>query len=184
MMSAPRIYATPSPEQLEELNGLAKHPRTPRSSLWRIQIVLMSADKIPASKIQSITRRTMKTILKTIHNFNQNGLDAVFEFQHLGRVSAFTPSMEAFTLELIRGEHPQTASRITETINQVFAKQLTTSLELGCIYYHLRRMGLTWQRSRYIPKGKADPVVKEEIIGRLDDLKKSRRRSDGITILG
>ena len=172
-MASPRIYATPSPEQLEELKALAKHPRTPRSSLWRIQIILISADKVPAAKIQSITNRTMKTILKTIHNFNINGLDAVFEFEHLGRVSAFTPSMETFTLELIRGEHPQTARSITETINQVFAGQLTDPLELGCIYYHLQRMGLSWQGSRYVPKGKADPLVKAEIIGRLADSKKS-----------
>lgn len=171
-MATPRIFATPSPEQLEELKDLAKHPRTPRSSYWRIQIILMSADKIPTKKIQSISRRTMKTVLKTIHNFNQNGLEAVFEFEHLGRVPAFTLSMETFTIGLVNSEYPQTVSSITETINQVFSKELTNPLELGCVYYHLRRMGLSWQRSRYVPKGKADPVLKAEIINDLNDLKK------------
>lgn len=173
-MATPRIYAIPTHEQLEELQDLAVHPRTPRSSLWRIQIILMSADKIQTAKIQSITRRTMKTILKTIHNFNQNGLSAVFEADHLGRVAAFTPSMETFTLELIRGEYPQTATSITETINQVFAQELTKPLQLSCVYYHLRCMGLSWQRSRYVPKGKADPEIKAALKGTLEDLKKKR----------
>jgi transposase len=176
-MATPRIYATPTPDQLEELKDLADHPRTPRSSLWRIQIIIMSADKIQTSKIQSITRKTMKTILKIIHAFNQNGLSAVFEADHLGRIAAFTPSMETFTLELIRGEYPQTATSITETLNQVFAQQLTQPLQLSCVYYHLRRMGLSWQRSRYVPKGKADPETKAALIGRLDDLKKKRVKS-------
>jgi transposase len=175
-MATARIFAKATPEQRQELNDLERHPRTPRSALWRIQIITLSLNNISATEIEKITSRTMKTVLRIIHGFNANGLEALFERDHLGRTARFTQEMEHFVLELVRGEHPQNAVSLTETINQVFSTQLKTPLTLDCVYYHLRRMGLSWQRSRYVPKGQADAAYKAQETQRLNALKKGRSR--------
>jgi hypothetical protein len=108
-MATARIFAKATPEQRQELYDLERHPRTPKSALWRIQIITLSLNNISATEIEKITRHTMKTVLRIIHGFNANGLEALFERDHLGRTARFTQEMENFVLELVRGELPQNA---------------------------------------------------------------------------
>jgi transposase len=175
-MATARIFAEATPEQRQELYDLERHPRTPKSALWRIQIITLSLNNISATEIKKITRHTMKTVLRIIHGFNANGLEAQFERDHLGRTARFTQEMENFVLELVRGELPKNAVSITETVNQVFSNKLKTPLTLDCVYYHLQRMGLSWQRSRYVPKGQADADDKAQEVQKLNELKKWRSR--------
>ncbi len=45
-------------------------------------------------------------------------------------------------------------------------------LSTHTVYYHLKKMGLTWQRSRHVPGGSPDPVVAAETVELLDGLKR------------
>jgi transposase len=161
-------------EEENELHGLEQDPHTPREALKRIKILLLSIAGRSPTFIAEIIGCNPNTAYKSIHEFNKNGVASIFSKERPVRSPMFTLEIEVFVTELVSSETEGWNTRIiAEKINEKFKGQLPAPLKVPTVYANLRRMGLTWQRSRFIPAvHKRDPIVYEETKTRINGLKR------------
>lgn len=175
MAGSPSLFVYLSPEERQELLDLERHPRTPLATRRRIGVVLLSDDNREVKDIIKISRLSRATVYTLLKRFKLERLNALFDQPHPGRLAAFTDAMRDRVLEWVRSEdRGYNTAEITIELNTVFADKLARPLGRAAVYYHLRRMGLTWQRSRYVPGGTPDPVLAAETVELLDGLKRGR----------
>jgi transposase len=165
MPRPPLVFVNMKLAQENELRDLRKDPYTPRETLKRIDILLFSITGQGPASIAELVGSHLDTVYKSIHDFNAVGVNSVFGKERPVRKPTFTLEIEDFVTQLVSSKTDGWNARtITEKINEKFSDQLPAPLKVPTVYANLRRMGLTWQRSRFIPAVyKQDPVVYQKI---------------------
>ena len=110
-----------------------------------------------------------KCVRNTIHAYHAGGLDALKERVHPGRSSRLTPGIiAALRIEIDRGDRVWSSRTLVEYVNTHFG----VSIERTAMRTQLHNHGLSWQRTRQVVAGSADPEEKAEFKTLLEDVKK------------
>ena len=154
----------------------------------RLRHLLISADALPCERkryfalwhvgqgdsalhIERLGIMNADSVRKTIHDYRRGGLDALKEREHPGRQSVLTDAIRAdLRSRLASDERVWNAGSLVEHLQEHFGVTLSrTALRNG-----LRQMGMSWQRTRYVVAGQADPAEKEAFKADLESVKRGR----------
>lgn len=109
------------------------------------------------------------SVRKTIHAYQEGGLDALKERVHPGRSSVLTPDIRAeIRSRLTSDERVWNSSSLVEHVREQFG----VTVGRTALRDQLRQMGMSWQRTRYVVAGQADPAEKEMFTTDLESVKR------------
>lgn len=108
-------------------------------------------------------------VKRTIHLYKKGGLDALKERVHPGRVSRFTPEI-AEDVRVLLSEGDRTWN--TRTLSDHIQKTYGVTLKRSALNMQLHRLNMSWQRTRHVVAGEADPQEKQKFKENLEDVKK------------
>lgn len=160
-----------SDEERRGLHDLLRHPRTPPRTRDRIHLVLQSDDNRTPDQIARASHLSRASVYNVLNRFLHRRLEGLFDLERRGRVPILTPQMQARVLELARDEAEGHNAR---TIAEILEREFGVKVPRTTLGDHLRRLGLSWQRSRYVPGGEPDPELMAETVSRLDGLKRGQ----------
>lgn len=111
------------------------------------------------------------SVRKTIHAYRAGGLDALRERVHPGRSSVVTDEVRAdLNRQLTGDERVWNSRRLVEYLQEHHGVIIGRT----ALRDQLRQMGMSWQRTRYVVAGEADPVEKAAFSTDLESLKGGR----------
>lgn len=108
-------------------------------------------------------------VRRTIHLYQQGGLDALKERVHPGRSSRLVPEA-AEDLRSLLAQHDRTWN--TRTLSEYLQEKHGISLKRTALNVQLHRHNMSWQRTRQVVAGQADPQEKQEFKENLEVVKK------------
>lgn len=109
------------------------------------------------------------SVRKTIHAYRTGGLSALEERVHPGRTSVLTDEIRADLISRLTTDgRVWHAGSLVEHLRERFG----VTLGRTALRDQLRQMGMSWQRTRYVVAGQADPVEKEAFKTDLESIKR------------
>ena len=109
------------------------------------------------------------SVRQIIHTYRKGGLNALKERVHPGRTSLLTPEiLTAIQHEIDQGQQTWNSRTLAEYISEKFGVTLGRTALRG----QLHHLGMSWQRTRYVVAGQADPQEKEAFKTDLEAVKK------------
>jgi len=94
-----------------------------------------------------------RTVKATVARYRRQGEAGLADQPHPGRASAWTPTIEQFVRDCLAQDRAWTCNQLSEAIQESFQ----VSLQREALRLQLKRMGSSWQRTRYVPAKEADP---------------------------
>lgn len=124
-----------------------------------------------ALQIEALGLLSADRVYRTIRLYQQGGLDALKERVHPGRQSRLTPEILVdVRAQLESGERTWTSRTLAEYI----AQKHGVTIGRTALRAQLRAAGMSWQRTRYVVAGQADPEQKAAFRDDLEVVKKGR----------
>lgn len=112
---------------------------------------------------------TSPRVRRVIHLYRQGGLDALKERVHPGRASRLTPEV-AEDVRLLLAQDDRTWN--TDTLSKYLHDKHGVTLKRSALNTQLHRLNLSWQRTRHVVAGEADPQEKQDFKADLEVVKK------------
>ena len=137
-------------------------------ALWHAHQGL-SSYQIAAMGIMTASR-----VRHAITTYRQGGLDALSERVHPGRQRRLTPAAAQDLQELLARDD---RTWNTQTLAEYLQDTHDITLSRSAVNAQLHRLNLTWQRTRQVVAGQADPEEKAAFKGDLDVVKKGRSQA-------
>ncbi|CAM3712823.1 winged helix-turn-helix domain-containing protein [Deinococcus saxicola] len=120
-------------------------------ALWHAHLGLSSYE------IAALGIMTSISVRKTIHLYRQEGLGALKERVHPGRTSVLTPEIMADLAQQIQsGQQTWTSRSLVVYVNERYGVTISRT----AMRTQLHHAGLSWQRTRLVVAGQADPETK------------------------
>ena len=122
-----------------------------------------------AQRIEDMGIMNAESTRKTIHLYRQAGLDALKERVHPGRTSVLTPDIMADVIEQVKtGQQTWNSRTLVAYVNKTHHVQI----ERTALRAQLKHAHLSWQRTRLVVAGQADPTQKAAFKSDLETVKK------------
>lgn len=116
---------------------------------------------------------TSPRVRRVIALYKSGGLDALKERVHPGRTSRLTPEIaEELCMLLAQNERTWNARTLSEYLQEKHG----ITLKRSALSVQLHHLNMSWQRTRHVVAGQADPQEKQEFKAVLEDVKKGPRR--------
>ena len=114
---------------------------------------------------------TSPRVRHVINSYRIGGLDALKERVHPGRQSLFTPEVAQDLRDLLQKDDRTWNTRtLADYLRETHGIQLSRSAVRSQLHHH----GLSWQRTRHVVAGQADPDEKAAFKDDLDAVKRGR----------
>lgn len=124
-------------------------------------------------KIAEMGMMSTNAVRRTIHLYREGGLEALKERDHPGRASRLTPEVAQDVVQLLaQNDRTWNARTLSDHLEQEYGIVLKRS----ALTTQLHHLNLTWQRTRYVVAGQADPTEKAEFKAQLETVKKGLNR--------
>jgi transposase len=114
---------------------------------------------------------TAPRVRRILHLYQQSGLNALEERVHPGRQSRLTPEILADVRERLESGERTWNSR---TLAEYIAQKHNVTIGRTALRDQLRAAGMSWQRTRYVVAGQADPEQKAAFRDDREAVKKGR----------
>lgn len=152
----------------------------------RLQQLLFAADVLPCERkryfalwhahqglssyqIEAMGIMTATRVRRVITLYCEGGLDALKERIHPGRQSQITPEIGEDLKRLIAQDDQVWTAK---TVGEYLVREHGVHLKHAAITNQLHKLGLSWQRTRYVVAGQADPEEKAKFRENLEVVKK------------
>ncbi len=156
-------------EQRHELRERTRRAGLAPSTRDRLEMVRLSDAGWSVPRIARHLGRHEHTVRPWIKAFLAGGFDALPNKPRGGKVSVLTAAMlESVRAEVARGERTWTAAQLADWI----ADHHGVRLSADRVRIHLRRAGISWQRTSRTLRHKQDPAEVAEREAVLTDLAK------------
>jgi transposase len=156
-------------EQRAELRQRTRQRDLAPSTRDRLEMVRLADAGWSAPRIARHLGQHEQTVRTWLKAFLDRGFDALPNNPRGGKSSALTPAiLDAVRVELAKAERTWSAAQLTDWI----AEHHDVHLSVDRVRRHLRRAGLSWQRTSRSLKHKQDPTEVAERQAVLDDLAK------------
>ncbi len=112
---------------------------------------------------------TSPRVRRVIALYRKGGLDALKERVHPGRTSRFTPEI-AQDVRTLLAQGDRTWN--TRTLSEYLQDRHGVTLKRSALNAQLHRLNTSWQRTRLVVAGEADPQEKQDFEDTLEVAKK------------
>lgn len=119
----------------------------------RITALLMSHAGNSITQIEKSGVLTRKSIGILLTRFEEMGLQAVQDWDRPGRASIVTEDIKRFIARKISDD---TTAWNACTLSEAIQEEKGVEIQSWALIAQLKKMGLKWQRSRYVVSGKKD----------------------------
>jgi putative transposase len=162
-------HVTLTDEQRAELRQRTRQRSLAPSTRDRLEMVCLADAGWSAPRIARHLGQHEQTVRSWLKAFLERGFEALVNKPRGGKSSTLTPTiLDAVRAELAKAERTWTAAQLTDWI----AQHHDVHLSVDRVRRHLRRAGLSWQRTSRSLKHKQDPTEVAERQAVLDDLAK------------
>jgi transposase len=162
-------HVTLTNAQRTELRQRTRQRGLAPSTRDRLEMVRLADAGWSAPRIARHLGQHEQTVRTWLKAFLDRGFDALVNKPRGGKHSALTPAiLDAVRAEIAQGERTWTAAQLTDWI----AAHHGVRLSVDRVRRHLRRAGLSWQRTSRSLKHKPDPAEVAERQAVLTDLAK------------
>lgn len=163
-------------------------PQVPEEDVARLRKRLIDRDVLPCerkrylalwhmqqgattSEVERFGLMSADRVSRIVKLYRAGGLDALKERVHPGHRSRITPEIAAaIRAEIEKDEQVWDSLSLVGFVQERFGVEIKRT----ALRAQLKKMGLSWQRTRYVVAGQADPQEKAEFKADLASLKKGR----------
>ena len=126
-----------------------------------------------AGEVEALGIMNADSVRRNLKLFLQGGFDALKERVHPGQASVITPAVQQIIRDLVQqDDRVWTATTLSEELAEHHGVQIGRSGLSG----QIKKMGLSYQRTRYVVAGQADEQEKDELKRDLEALKGGQRQ--------
>src|SRR5215204_2753613 len=160
-------------EEDAQLREIEQDPYLKPKVRLRAQVLRLSNRGSNMEKIASYTGRSAASIARDFDRWTERGLEGLADGAAPGNPPRITRQMDAFMEEKLSEERTWNAMQLAEMLKEEFG--LVVSQE--AVRQHLRSMGYSWKRTRYVPNKAPDPEQERQAREELEALKRGRTKA-------
>ena len=136
----------------------------------RAQVLRLSHRGSNLQTVSAYTGRSRASVGRDLDRFEERGFEGLFDGTAPGNPPRITEEMRTFMEEKLSEERTWNAAQLAEVLREGFGVEVTPE----AVRQHLRSMGYTWKRTRYVPNKPPDPEQEREAREELEGLKRGR----------
>ncbi len=139
----------------------------------RAQVLRLSNRGSNMEKIASYTGRSPASVARDFDRWTERGLEGLADGRAPGNRPRITGKMKAYMEERLSEERTWNAAQLAEALKEGFGLVVTPE----AVRQHLRSMGYSWKRTRYVPNKPPNPEQEREATEELEALKRGRPKA-------
>lgn len=137
----------------------------------RAQVLRLSHRGSNIQAISAYTGRSRASVGRDLDRFKERGFEGLFDGAAPGNPPRITEEVRTFMEgKLLSEERTWNATQLAEVLREGFGVEVTPE----AVRQHLRSMGYSWKRTRYVPNKAPDPEQEREAREGLEGLKRGR----------
>jgi transposase len=138
----------------------------------RAQVLRLSHRGSNIQTISAYTGRSRASVGRDLDRWEERGLEGLFDGAAPGNSPRITEEVRTFMEGKLCEERTWNATQLAEVLREGFGVEVTPE----AVRQHLRSMGYSWKRTRYVPNKAPDPEQEREAREELEGLKRGRRK--------
>jgi transposase len=138
----------------------------------RAQVLRLSHRGSNVQSISAYTGRSRASVGRDLDRWEGRGFEGLFDGTAPGNPPLVTEEARTFMEEKLSEERTWNAAQLAEVLKEGFGVEVTPE----AVRQHLRSMGYSWKRTRYVPNKPPDPEHEREAREELEGLKRGRRK--------
>ncbi len=168
----PSRYIRLTEEEDTKLREVEQAPYFKPKVRLRAQVLRLSHRGSNMQTISSYTGRSRASVGRDLDRFKERGLEGLFDGTAPGNPPRITEQMRTFMEGKLSEERTWNATQLAEALEEEFGLVVTPE----AVRQHLRSMGYSWKRTRYVPNKAPDPDEERQAREELEALKRGRRK--------
>lgn len=168
----PSRFVQLTEEEDIQLRQIEQEPHLKPKVRLRAQVLRLSNRGYNMQTIAAYTGRSPQSVGRDLGRWEERGLAGLADGTAPGNPPRITEEVRTFMEGELSEERTWNATQLAEAIGQRFGIEVTPE----AIRQHLRSMGYSWKRTRYVPNKPPDPEQEREAREELEGLKKGRRK--------
>jgi transposase len=153
------------------LRQIEQDPHLKPKVRLRAQVLRLSHRGYNMRSIASYTARSPQSIGRDLSRWEERGIAGLADGTAPGNPPRVTEEPRTFMEGKLSEERTWNAAQLAEALLESFGIEVTAE----AVRQHLRSMGYSWKRTRYVPNKPPDPEREREAREELEGLKKGRR---------
>ena len=138
----------------------------------RAQVLRLSHRGSNIRTISAYTGRSRASVGRDLDRWEERGFEGLFDGAAPGNPPRITEEARTFMEGKLSEERTWNATQLAEVLREDFGVEVTPE----AVRQHLRSMGYSWKRTRYIPNKAPNPEQEREAREELEGLKRGRRK--------
>ncbi len=168
----PSRYIRLTEEEDTKLREVEQVPYFKPKVRLRAQVLRLSHRGSNMQTISSYTGRSRASVGRDLDRFKERGLEGLFDGTAPGNPPRITEQMRTFMEGKLSEERTWNATQLAEALEEEFGLVVTPE----AVRQHLRSMGYSWKRTRYVPNKAPDPDEERQAREDLEAFKRGRRK--------
>lgn len=160
-------------EEDARLREIEQDPYLKPKVRLRAQVLRLSNRGSNMETIASYTGRSPASVARDFDRWRERGLEGLADGRAPGNPPRITEEIKEYMEERLSEERTWNATQLAEVLKESFGVQVTPE----AVRQHLRSMGYSWKRTRYVPNKLPDPEAECEAREELEALKRGRTKA-------
>ncbi len=160
-------------EQDAQLREIEQDPYLKPKVRLRAQVLRLSNRGSNMEKIASYTGRSPASIARDFDRWTERGLEGLADGAAPGNPPRITQEIKEYMDQRLSEERTWNATQLAEVLKEEFGLVVTPE----AVRQHLRSMGYSWKRTRYVPNKPPDPEAERQAREELEALKRGRSKA-------
>lgn len=160
-------------EEDAQLREIEQDPYLKPKVCLRAQVLRLSNRGSNMEKIASYTGRSAASIARDFDRFSERGLEGLADGAAPGNPPRVTQEMKEYMEQRLSEERSWNAAQLAEVLKEEFGLVVTPE----AVRQHLRSMGYSWKRTRYVPNKASDPDQERQAREDLEALKRGQPKA-------
>ncbi len=168
----PSRYIRLTEEEDVRLREIEQAPYFKPKARLRAQVLRLSHRGSNVQDISAYTGRSRASIARDLDRWEERGFKGLLDGTAPGNSPRITGEVRTFMEGKLSEERTWNATQLAEVLKESFGVGVTPE----ALRQHLRSMGYSWKRTRYVPNKPPDPEQEREAREELEGLKRGRRK--------
>ncbi len=157
-------------EEDAQLREIEQAPHFKPKVRLRAQVLCLSHRGSNMRTVSAYTGRSRASIARDLERFEERGFEGLLDGTAPGNPPRITGEARTFMEKKLSEERTWNATQLAEVLEENFGMGVTPE----AVRQHLRSMGYSWKRTRYVPNKAPDPDAEREAREELETLKRGR----------
>ena len=170
----PSRYIRLTEEEDAQLREIEQDPYLKPKVRLRAQVLRLSNRGSNMEKIAYYTGRSAASVARDLDRWNERGLEGLADGTAPGNPPRITEEVREYMRGRLTEGRTWNATQLAEVLEEEFSFVVVTP---EAVRQHLRSMGYSWKRTRYVPNKAPNPEQERKAREDLEDLKRGRPKA-------